>query len=586
MTEPLDVNDPALRDRAVAVARGAAPFDLLIEGAEVADVALGELRRADIGIVGPLIASVHDSGTRSDAVDRMDAAGRIVAPGLIDSHMHIESSLVTPATYAAAVVPRGVTTVVWDPHELANVAGLAGIEYAVAAAATSPLRILPLAPSCVPSAPGYERAGAEFGPEEIEALLARPEIAGLAEVMDMVGVVGRNPRMRGIVQAGLLSGKLVCGHARGLRGADLHAYAAAGVASDHELTSGEDLIAKLRAGLTIEVRGSHPHLLPEFARVLAGLPHFPPTVTLCTDDVFPDDLLAGGGLDAVLRQLVRCGLSPLQVLQAATLNGALRLGRPDLGLVAPGRRADLVMFRDLAKFEAVHVLCNGEVPALNDVATGATLPAPRPVRRLAPEDFEVAARGPSARVATIEQPRFTEWGERRMEVRAGVLAPPADVLRMAVVHRHGRTSAEPRTGFLTGWGIWKGAFATTVSHDCHNLTVFGRSPRDMAAAANALRKAGGGMAVAADGEVRACLPLPVAGLMSEAPLDQVAAGFGAIRAATHGIADWVPPNRVFKALVGASLACNPGPRLTDCGIAEPLAGRLLPSPVIEDGLPG
>ena len=585
MTEPMDVNDPALRDRAVAAARGDAPFDLLIEGADVADVALGELRRADIGIVGPLVASVHDRGNRSDAADRIDADGGIVAPGLIDSHMHIESSLVTPATYAAAVVPRGVTTVVWDPHELANVAGLAGIEYAVAAAATSPLRILPLAPSCVPSAPGYEGAGADFGPEEIEALLARPEIAGLAEVMDMVGVVGRNPRMRGIVQAGLHSGKPVCGHARGLEGADLHAYAAAGVASDHELTSGDDLIAKLRAGMTIELRGSHPHLLPEFARELARLPQFPPTVTLCTDDVFPDDLLGDGGLDAVLRQLVRCGLPPLRALQAATLNGALRLGRPDLGLVAPGRRADLVLFRDVAEFEAVRVLCNGRIPVLDIVTSGATLPAARPLRWLAPTDFEVTARGPAARVATIEQPRFTEWGERRMEVRAGALAPPADVLRMTVVHRHGRNSAKPRNGFLTGWGTWRGAFATTVSHDSHNLTVFGRDPTDMAVAANAVREAGGGMAVAADGEIRACLPLTVAGLMSEAPLDEVAEGFAAVRAATDRVADWLPPNRIFRALVGASLACNPGPRLTDRGIADPLAERLLPSPVIEEGLP-
>ena len=581
----MDIHDPELRDRAVAAARGDAPFDLLIEGAEVADVALGELRRADIGIVGPLIASVHESGARSDAGDRIDAGGRIAAPGLIDSHMHIESSMVTPATYAAAVIPRGVTTVVWDPHELANVAGLAGINYAVARAAASPLRILPLAPSCVPSAPGYERAGAEFGPEEIEILLARPEIAGLAEVMDMGGVVGRNPRMRGIVQAGLQSGKPVCGHARGLAGAELHAYAAAGVASDHELTSGDDLIAKLRAGLTIEVRGSHPHLLPEFARALAGLPQFPPTVTLCTDDVFPDDLLENGGLDAVLRALVRCGLPPLRVLQAATLNGALRLGRPDLGLVAPGRRADLALFRDLTEFEAVHVLCNGQFPPLDSTASGAILRAAEPMRRLAPADFDVAARGPAARVATIDEPRFTRWGESRMDVRAGALAPPADVLRMTVVHRHGCTPAEPRTGFLTGWGTWKGAFATTVSHDSHNLTVFGCNPTDMAVAANALREAGGGMAVAAEGTIRACLPLPVAGLVSEAPLDQVAEGFAAVRAAMDGVADWVPPNRIFKALVGASLACNPGPRLTDRGIADPLAGRLLPSPVIEDGLP-
>ena len=584
MIGPRDLDDPRLRDRAVAAARGDAPFDRMITGAEVADVALGELRRVDVGLVGPLVASVHPPGTRDDAVEVLDAAGLVLAPGLIDSHMHIESSMVIPETYAAAVLPRGTTTVVWDPHEFANVAGRAGMGYAVAAAAASPLRMLPLAPSCVPSAPGYEMAGADFGPETIENLLEQPAIVGLAEVMDMAGVVARNPRLRGIVQAGLASGKLVCGHARGLTGGDLQAYAAAGVASDHELTSGGDLLEKLRAGFTIELRGSHPHLLPEFADVLASLPQFPPTVTLCTDDVFPDELVERGGLDAVLRRLVACGLPPLRVLQAATLNAALRLGRPDLGRVAPGKRADIVLFRDLVEFEAVHVLCGGRVPELVGSVPTAIPASAAPIRRLAPDDFEIAAHGPVVRVATIDQPRFTRWGECRMEVRSGVLAPPAEALRMTVIHRHGRALAEPRTGFLTGWGTWRGAFATTVSHDSHNLTVFGRHPADMAAAANAVIEAGGGMAVAMDGGIRALLPLPIAGLVSDAPLEQVASNFAAVRSAMDDVADWVPPNRVFKALVGASLACNPGPRQTDLGIADPHASRLTPSPVIEDGL--
>ncbi|MEM1314229.1 MAG: amidohydrolase family protein, partial [Pseudomonadota bacterium] len=233
MTEPQDLNDPALRARAVAAARGDAPFDLLIAGGEVADVALGEVRRADIGLVGPLIASVHGPGARADAAETLDAAGLITAPGLIDAHMHVESSMVAPAVYAAAVLPRGVTTCVWDPHEFANVAGLAGVDYAIAAAAATDLRFEVLAPSCVPSAPGYETAGADFDPATLAELMSRPDISGLAEVMDMAGVVGRGERMSAIVQAALAAGKPAMGHARGLTGPALQAYAAAGVSSDH-----------------------------------------------------------------------------------------------------------------------------------------------------------------------------------------------------------------------------------------------------------------------------------------------------------------------------------------------------------------
>ena len=359
MREPHDLDDAGLRDRAVAAARGDAPFDLLITSATLADVVTGELRAADIGVCGPLIASVHAAGSRADAQASLDATGLIATPGLIDSHMHIESSMVTPEVYAATVLPRGVTTIVWDPHEFANVAGMAGVDYALDAASRAHLRILALAPSCVPSAPDYECGGAEFRADEIASILARNGIAGLAEVMDMPAVINRDDRMRGIVEAGLRAGKLVCGHARNLTGPALQAYAASGIASDHEITSADDLLEKLRAGLTIELRVSHPYLLPEFARALQSLPQFPPTLTFCSDDVFPDDLLATGGVDHMMRLMIGHGLDPIKALQAATLNAAIRLGRRDLGLVAPGKRADIVLFDNLGDLNARHVLCDG-----------------------------------------------------------------------------------------------------------------------------------------------------------------------------------------------------------------------------------
>lgn len=587
--EPGDLNDATLRSRAVAAARGAQAFDRLIVGGIVVDMVTGELRAADIGLVGSLIASVHAPGSRGDADALIDASGLYVSPGLIDMHMHIESSMVTPATYAGAVVPRGVTTIVWDPHEFGNVLGRKGVEWALEASRDLPLRVVLLAPSCVPSAPGLEQAGADFDGGLIADLLADPAIGGIAEMMNMRGVIERDPRMSSIIQAGLDAGKPVFGHARGLAGADLNAFMAAGVSSDHELTSADDLLAKLRAGLAIEMRGSHDHLLPEFVQALNALGHLPQTVTLCTDDVFPDDLEQGGGLDDVVRRLVRYGLKPEWALRAATLNAAQRLGRSDLGLIAAGRRADIVLFDDLKAFRARQVIANGEPVAREGrllqqpkALPVAALTKTMKLEALTADDFRIPSKAKKVRVATIDRPRFTQWSEQEAVVRDGFVVPPDDATLIAVAHRHGLADSRPRVGFLTGWGQWRGAFATTVSHDSHNLTVFGSNPEDMAIAANALIAAGGGMIVVSKGWIDALVPLPLAGLVSDAPLNDVAREFGALRTAMDRIVTWQPPYLVFKACFGATLACNVGPHQTDRGIADVLTGTLLESPVLEE----
>ncbi|NSY61336.1 adenine deaminase [Agrobacterium tumefaciens] len=585
--EPVDLNDDALRARAVAAARGDAAFDVLITGGTLVDVVTGELRAADIGIVGPLIASVHEPASRSDAAQLVDASGAFVSPGLIDTHMHIESSMITPAAYAAAVVARGVTTIVWDPHEFGNVHGVEGVRWAAKSIENLPLRAILLAPSSVPSAPGLERGGADFDAGILADILSWPQIGGVAEIMNMRGVIDRDPRMSGIVQAGLVSEKLICGHARGLKDADLNAFMVAGVSSDHELVSAEDLMAKLRAGLTIELRGSHDHLLPEFVEALNALGHLPQTLTLCTDDVFPDDLLQGGGLDDVVRRLVGYGLRPEWALRAATLNAAQRLGRADLGLIAAGRRADIVVFEDLSGFSARHVLAGGravaeaghmlvDIPACDAAALEGSMKLPL----RAADDFRVACEGARVRLATIDRPRFTQWGEAEAEVKDGFVVPPEGATMISVTHRHGKAEPVTRTGFLTGWGRWNGAFATTVSHDSHNLTVFGGNAEDMALAANAVIATGGGMAVASEGKVTALLPLPLSGLVSDAPLEDVAQAFEELRTAVGKVVEWQPPYLVFKACFGATLACNIGPHQTDMGIADVLTGKVMESPVI------
>lgn len=590
MSTDQNLNDPTLRSNAVKSARGLHPFDLLVRNAVVLDMVTGQERPADVGVVGPLIASVHAPDPARDAKEEIDADGAHILPGFIDTHMHVESSMVTPAEYAKAVLPRGVTTAFWDPHELANVAGLEGVTYACHAVQNLPLRFLPLAPTCVPSAPGFEVSGGDFGPDEIADLLARDDIHGAAELMTMHPLLDGDPRVQGIVAAGLASGKRVCGHGRGLSGGDLAAYAAAGVETDHELTSAADLMARLEAGFTVELRGSHEHLLPEFAEALISLGQLPQTVTLCTDDVFPDDLLVKGGLDHVIRILIANDMPPAWVYRAATLNAASRTGRPDLGLVAPGKRADLVLVSNLAEVSATHVLANGQLVAHTGklLHPARTIPSPSSImqtvntKEFSVADFEISAKAPSARIATLSKPRFPEWGERQVDVQDGRLVLPDDMIRMAICNRYGQYTPT-RVAFLENWGNWRGAFATSVSHDSHNLTVFGRTPEDMAAAANAVRQTQGGLAVASEGKVIANLELPLAGLISEKPLQDVARDFAKLRDALDALVDWQPPYLVFKALFGASLVCNAGPRLSDVGLVDVFEKRILESCVLESG---
>lgn len=588
MNEMFDLADSGLRDRAVAAARGRAPFDLLLTGGLVADVATGRLRPADVGLAGPLIASVHPRGALANAAQTIALDGAIIAPGLIDTHLHIESSMVTPRHYAQTVVPQGTTTICWDPHEFGNVMGLAGVRWAVEASRGLPLRVLVLAPSCVPSAPGLERGGARFEAVEMAEMLSWPAIAGVAEVMDMRGVLERFPHMRDIVGAGLASGKLLCGHARGLAGDELRAFAAAGIESDHEITDGADLLAKLEAGMVIELRGSHDHVLPGAVRVLNELPLFPSLLTLCTDDILPDALASKGGMIDHVRRLVGHGLDPLRALQAATLNAAHRLGRRDLGLVAPGRRADLIVLSDLAAMRVAHVLVNGRRVGADEQWIGGELPGlPEPAEnsmRLDPlraEDFRLGAGidDGEALLRTVKTPRATQWSTRVAAVRGGLVRLPDDLIFHAIIHRHGQAPARPVLGVLEGWGNWRGAIATTVAHDSHNLNLFGRDPEDLAAAANALIACGGGMAVAERGEVTAVLPLPVAGLVSAEPTAVVGAQFTRLLAAANRVADWTPA-MPFRSIVGASLACNGGPHVTDIGITDGMTGEIFASSII------
>ncbi|BBQ88534.1 MULTISPECIES: adenine deaminase [Raoultella] len=567
------------RRRAVMAARGEIPFDLLLTGAQIVDMVTGEVREADVGIIGEMIASVHPRGSRADARQRHALDGAYLSPGLMDTHVHLESSHLPPERYAEIVLAQGTTAVFWDPHELANVLGVEGVRYAVAASRHLPLQVMVAAPSSVPSTPGLEMSGADFAGAEMATMLAWPEVRGVAEVMDMHGVLNGSARMQEIVQAGLDSGKLIEGHARGLSGADLQAYLAAGVTSDHELTSAEDALEKLRAGLTLEIRGSHPYLLPDIVKALKTLPHLSSQITVCTDDVPPDMLLEKGGIIALLNLLIEHGLAATDVLRFATLNAAIRLQRHDSGLIAAGRRADLVVFDSLERLEARKVYVAGKLVArdgalLQPIPAAEGVTPPRNTLQLAPlntEDFVLRVPGivhGVARLRHIRGARFTQWGEVEVQVRHGEVQLPAGFSLIWVKHRHGRHQATPQIALLEGWGELRGAIATSYSHDSHNLVVLGRNAEDMALAANRLIASGGGMALSRQGDILAHVAMPIAGMLSDLPAAELARQFRELRDLSAEIADWEPPYRVFKAIEGTCLACNAGPHLTDLGLTD------------------
>ncbi|AVL72508.1 MULTISPECIES: adenine deaminase [Providencia] len=574
------------RRNAIQAAKGNIPFDLLLTQANIVDMVTGEIRSADIGIVDNLIASVHPTGSRTDAKEVHDLSGYFISPGLIDTHVHLESSHLPPARYAEIVLTQGTTAVFWDPHELANVLGLEGVRYAIDSSRNLPLDVMVAAPSSVPSTPGLEMSGADFAGKEMSTMLSWPEVRGVAEVMDMHGVLNGSEKMEEVLNAGLQSGKLIEGHARGLKGAELQAYLAAGVTSDHELTSADDALEKLRAGLTLEIRGSHPYLLPDIVNALRSLPHLSSQITVCTDDVPPDMLIEKGGIIALLNLLIEYGMPATDALRFATLNAAIRLQRNDLGLIAAGRKANFVLFDSLTTLKAQAVYVAGKKIAekgklIHAISSPSDILPPRDTMHLSPitaDDCQLKIDGVNngiARLRHIHGARFTQWGEVDVQVTNGIVQLPDNFSFIRVQHRHGRHDARPQIALLEGWGELRGAIATSYSHDSHNLVVLGRDPQDMAIAANLLIESGGGMALVQNGQILAHVAMPIAGMLSDLPASELAEQFRQLRELSHKIADWEPPYRVFKAIEGTCLACNAGPHLTDLGLTDGTTRQLV-----------
>ncbi|HXF83034.1 MAG TPA: adenine deaminase C-terminal domain-containing protein [bacterium] len=572
--------NPLSRRRAVDVACGRRPADLLITNVRVVNTVTAEVYPAQIAVAGELIASVTDPGTPVASQTTIDGEGRYAVPGLVDSHLHIESSMVLPPAFAAAVAPRGVLTVVADPHEIANVLGLPGIRLMADLARGLPVDIFYQAPSCVP-ATALETAGAEIGPAEIRALLAWEEVLAVGEVMDFHAVLAQEGRAAEVLAEGVRGGAVIEGHAPNLTGPDLAAYVAAGVTSDHTFVTPALAVERLRSGVTLQLqlKTLAPDTLREAAARARSL-----NLCLVTDDVMADDLVETGHLDHILRTAIRLGLDPLEAIRAATLAPARRMRLDDRGALAPGQLAHIVLTADLADFRADVVIHAGRLVAQDGVLTAPIEPpaipqAARRTVRIAPPDpgrFRLSSPGTSAAVRVMAMrpdSTYTDAETVTLAARDGFLDWPAsDLCLAAVFERHGRAGT---VGYgLVRGALKRGAVAMTWAHDSHNLLVLGRSPEEMAAAARWVVEADGGMVAVQGGEVLGGVALPVAGIVSDRSVPEVAAALAGFRRALTALG--FSHRSPVMALGVLTLPVSPALKLTDRGLVDVRAGRIVP----------
>lgn len=576
---------------AVAVASGREKASLLLAGGQLVNVFTNEVHPADVLLAGRLIAGIFDpddgeaTARRRNAVEVLDLHGAFVAPGLIDGHVHIESSLVSAAEYARGVLGRGVVGVVCDPHEIANVAGEPGVRWLLDATAELPFDVWVTVPSCVPSSP-FETVGAEFGLDAMRRLTAHPRVVGVAELMSYPDVVAGHEVALAKARLGEERSLTVEGHAPGLTGAPLQAYLASGVGSDHEATRVEEGLDKLRSGAVLLVReGSVTRDLD----ALLPLVHesHGDRVAFVTDDRLPHDLLAEGAVDLLVRRAVAAGVNPAYAVRCASLNVASHYRLPRRGAVAAGYFADIAVVPDLAAFAPSTVLKEGKVVAVDGDVSPAVLPQRTEeldetvlntvvLPDLTAGSLRLAAPGGSVR-CVVALPNSILTSQRAVvptvEDGAVVADPARDLLKLACVERHGK-NGNVAVGLVSGFGLSAGALATSVGHDHHNLMLVGAEDADMLAAARRLAELGGGFVAVHRGEVLAELPLPLGGLMTNRSLAATRADLDALDEAARSLGCVLPSP--YMALSFLGLAVVPELRLTDMGLVDVPQGRLVP----------
>lgn len=565
------MNDLKLLQRRIRVARGLEPGDLLLRGGQIVNVFTDQIELGNIVIADGWIAGVGPYDWQ--AQDAIELDGRPVVPGLIDSHMHLESTLLWPPELARALVPHGTSAIIADPHEIANVLGIPGVEMMLAASEGLPLDIFFMAPSCVP-ATRWEDAGAVLDAAAIERLLQLPRVLGLAEMMDFPAVLdGREPVLAKVLAAHRRLAP-VDGHAPGLRGQSLVSYVAAGIRADHESTEIDEALQKAALGMMVQVRqGSSEHNLETFLPLLVEdrLGDW----SLATDDILPTDILERGHINALLRRTVEAGVPPARAVRHATLVPARHYGLQNRGAVAPGYRADVAVMNDLRAFQPALVVHGGQIVARDGCCVWegtASSITPENTVRVAPltaADLELKTAGKACPIVRLVPGQIvTQRMTEDVPTKDGrwCFAPDRNLALAACIERH-RASGKIGLGLVQGFSFSRhGALGSSVAHDSHNLIIAGTNPQDMLVCVQALARSGGGFVAAAGGQVLAELPLPVAGLMSTSDVHTVRRQLQHLHAAAQSLGCSLPSP--FATLSFLSLPVIPELRVTPRGLFD------------------
>ena len=572
----------------VDVASGRKPADLVVRNARWVNVHSGEvLENSDIAVTGGRFAWCGSDASHTIGPDTVvvDAAGRYAVPGLCDAHMHIESGMLTVTEFARAVIPHGTTSMFVDPHEIANVLGMDGVRLMHDEAMNLPVNVFVQMPSCVPSAPGLENAGASLGPEEVAEAMNWPNIIGLGEVMNFPGVAAADSRMMGEIAATQNAHKTVGGHyASPDLGIPFHAYVAGGPADDHEGTRMIDAAARVRQGMKAMLRlGSAWYDVAEQVRAVSEMGLDPRNFILCTDDCHSGTLVHDGHMNRVVRHAIQQGLKPVTAIQMATINTAEHFGlERELGSITPGRRADFLLVSNLAELtiDAVYARgqCLSEAGRLTAEMPEFTYPASsrgtvKMKRDLQASDFRIEVPGKSGKqranvIGVVENQAPTKALERDVDIVDGVaqMDRERDICQIALVERH-REKGTVVNGLVSGFGYDKAcAVASTVAHDSHHMIVVGTSHEDMALAANRLREVGGGVCVFHEGKEIALVQLPIAGLISDEPAEIVAEKAGSVVKAMQDMGCKL--NNAYMQHSLLALVVIPELRISDIGIVD------------------
>ena len=552
----------------IRVASGEGTADLLIKNGRVVDVFSGQIEQKDVAIFGGVIVGFGDYQAR----EIIDVKGDFLCPGLIDGHVHIESSMVTIPEFAQAVLPNGTTTVVIDPHEIANILGQEGIRFMAESARGVPLNVFIMLPSCVP-ATHMETSGANLKATDLNPLLKEPWAIGLAEMMNFPGVIFRNPEVLKKIE--MARGKRIDGHAPMLSGKGLYAYLTAGIRSDHECTTLKEAKEKLKNGMWIMIReGTTARNLRSLIPLVQ--PKNSRRFLFVTDDRHPKELLEEGHINSMVRQAIQWGIDPILAIQMATLNAAEYFRLDDLGAIAPGYRADMVTFDHLGRFQIKKVFKDGVLVAedgkmllsVNRIRKNPKAKGSVRTKPLKKDTFLLRSDQPLAKVIQLIPDQIvTKKSVKKILLKDGVAHPniKEDILKIVVVERH-QATGNIGIGFVQGFGLKKGAIGSSVAHDSHNLIIVGTNDQDILKTVEAIQAMGGGLAAVSNGKVLASLPLPIAGLMSDTSVTQVNHQLEVLHRAVRTLGCKLPDP--FMTLSFLSLPVIPELKITDKGLVD------------------